>query len=142
LRQLRSQQPVENFSLGVKSISFVRAHNAAQLRRMTLIGKTTSRFGVRGSRELRRLLEAIRSRVLVILRGLSCYRQMRHERDYLSAMDSRALRDIGLTANDAASMAGSLNWRQSWRWVRSCRLERCQSSAICVNQCRPLDPRR
>jgi uncharacterized protein YjiS (DUF1127 family) len=108
---------------------------------MTLIGKTTSRVGVRDSREPRRFLEAIRSRVLLILRGLSCYRQMRHERDYLSAMDTRALRDIGLTANDAASMVGSLNWRRSWRWVRSCRLERCKSSATCVNECRPLDPR-
>jgi len=75
------------------------------------------------------------------LRSLSCYRQVRYEKAYLLGLDRRALQDIGLTADDVFSIEHTLTWRQCWRWVRSCPLSRCKSSAICINECRPTDPR-
>jgi len=108
---------------------------------MTLLGSATSRFGVSDMLEPGRLLGAIPAGMRVFLRSLSCYRQTQRERDFLLAMDRRALRDVGLTADDVASIARSLHWRQCWRWVRSCPLDRCKGSAICINECRPPDPR-
>jgi uncharacterized protein YjiS (DUF1127 family) len=79
-----------------------------------------------------KFLSGIRS----MARFVSCYVQIRQERNELSRLSYRSLRDIGITKHDVEEILRRPIMRRSWRSVNSCKTDRCRNSIICIADCR------
>jgi uncharacterized protein YjiS (DUF1127 family) len=72
----------------------------------------------------------------LMARFVSCYVQTVHERNELSRLSYRSLRDIGLTTHDVEEILRRPIMRRCWRSVNSCKTDRCRNSIICIADCR------
>jgi uncharacterized protein YjiS (DUF1127 family) len=72
----------------------------------------------------------------LMARFVSCYVQTVHERNELSRLSYRSLRDIGLTTHDVEGILRRPILHNSWRSVNMCEIERCRDSIICMTNCR------
>ncbi len=72
----------------------------------------------------------------LMARFVSCYAQTVHERNELSRLSCRSLRDIGLTTHDVERILRRPILRRCWRSVNMCEIERCQDSITCMTDCR------
>jgi uncharacterized protein YjiS (DUF1127 family) len=72
----------------------------------------------------------------LMARFVSCYVKTVHERNELSRLDYRSLRDIGLTAHDVEGILRRPILHNCWRSVNMCEIERCQDGIICMTDCR------
>ena len=72
----------------------------------------------------------------LVARLVSCYVRTVHERNELSRLDHRSLRDIGLTTHDVEGILRRPILHKCWRSVNMCEIERCQHSIICMTDCR------
>jgi uncharacterized protein YjiS (DUF1127 family) len=79
-----------------------------------------------------KLVSAIR----LMARFVSCYVKAVHERNELSRLDYRLLRDIGLTTHDVEGILRRPILHNCWRSVNTCEIERCRDSIICMTDCR------
>ena len=59
-------------------------------------------------------------------RFVSCYVKTVHERNELSRLDYRSLRDIGLTMHDAEGILRRPILHNCWLSVNMCETERCR----------------
>jgi uncharacterized protein YjiS (DUF1127 family) len=73
--------------------------------------------------------------------AISCYVQIIHERDELSRLSYRSLRDIGLTTHDVEGILRRPILHNCWRSVNMCETERCRDSIICMADCRQIPHR-
>lgn len=71
-------------------------------------------------------------------RFVSCYVQTVRERNELSRLSYRSLRDIGLTTHDVEGILRRPILRRCWCSVNMCEIERCQDSIICMKDCRQI----
>jgi uncharacterized protein YjiS (DUF1127 family) len=69
-------------------------------------------------------------------RFVSCYVQLCHERNGLSRLSYRLLRDIGLTTHDVEGILRRPILRRCWRSVNMCETKRCRDSIVCMAECR------
>jgi len=69
-------------------------------------------------------------------RFVSCYVQTVHERNELSRLSYRSLRDIGLTTNDVKGILRRPILLRCWRSVNMCETKRCRNSIACMADCR------
>jgi uncharacterized protein YjiS (DUF1127 family) len=72
----------------------------------------------------------------LMARFVSCYVQIIHERNELSRLSYRSLRDIGLTTHDVEGILRRPILHNCWRFVNMCETERCRDSIICMADCR------
>ena len=72
----------------------------------------------------------------LMARFVSCYVQIIHERDELSRLSYRSLRDIGLTTHDVEGILRRPILHNCWRSVNMCEIERCRDSITCMTDCR------
>jgi uncharacterized protein YjiS (DUF1127 family) len=72
----------------------------------------------------------------LMARFVSCYVQIIHERNELSRLSYRSLRDIGLTTHDVEGILRRPILHNCWRSVNMCEIERCQDGIICMTDCR------
>jgi uncharacterized protein YjiS (DUF1127 family) len=75
------------------------------------------------------------SGIRLMARFVSCYAQLRQERNELSRLSYRSLRDIGLTKHDVEEMLRRPILRRCWRSVNLCETERCRDSITCIADC-------
>jgi uncharacterized protein YjiS (DUF1127 family) len=74
----------------------------------------------------------------LMARFVSCYVKAVHERNELSRLDYRLLRDIGLTTHDVEGILRRPILHNCWRSVNTCEIERCRDSIICMTDCRQM----
>jgi uncharacterized protein YjiS (DUF1127 family) len=74
----------------------------------------------------------------LMARLVSCYVKTVHERNELSRLDYRSLRDIGLTRHDVEGILRRPILHNCWRSVNMCETERCRNSIICMADCRQI----
>jgi uncharacterized protein YjiS (DUF1127 family) len=74
----------------------------------------------------------------LMARFVSCYVQTVHERNELSRLSDRSLRDIGLTTHDVQGILRRPILHRCWRSVNMCETERCRNSIICMTDCRQI----
>jgi uncharacterized protein YjiS (DUF1127 family) len=79
-----------------------------------------------------KLVSALR----LMARFVSCYMQTIHERNELSRLSYRSLRDIGLTTDDVESILRRPILHRCWRSVNKCETKRCRNSIVCMAECR------
>jgi uncharacterized protein YjiS (DUF1127 family) len=76
------------------------------------------------------------SGIRLMARFVSCYVQTVLERNELSRLSYRSLRDIGLTTHDVEGILRQPILHRCWRSVNLCETERCRNSIICMAECR------
>jgi len=76
------------------------------------------------------------SGIRLMARFASCYVQTHRERNELSRLSHRSLRDIGLTTHDVEQILRRPILHRCWRSVNLCEIERCRNSIICMADCR------
>jgi len=75
------------------------------------------------------------SGIRLMARFVSCYMQTVRERNELSRLSYRSLRDIGLTTHDVEQILRRPILHRCWRSVNLCENERCQNATICMADC-------
>jgi uncharacterized protein YjiS (DUF1127 family) len=75
------------------------------------------------------------SGIRLMARFVSCYVQTVHERNELSRLDYRSLRDIGLTTRDVEWILRRPTLHRCWRSVNMCETKRCGKSVVCMAEC-------
>jgi uncharacterized protein YjiS (DUF1127 family) len=76
------------------------------------------------------------SGIRLMARFVSCYMQTVRERNELSRLSYRSLRDIGLTAHDVEGILRRPILHRCWRSVNMCETKRCWNSIVCMAECR------
>ena len=113
-------------------IHMLRDTTSPQLKMTGVVAQAAFKL-VSGIRLLARFLV---SGIRLLARFVSCYVQTVHERNELSWLSDRSLRDIGLTTHDVEQILRRPILHRCWRFVNMCETKRCRNSIVCMAECR------